>query len=87
MIARAIMQFANLAFLVGVIFITYYWYKTFQHRRKTNSSLFDFMFFGLSIFFSANFTDEGNRYRKKYWYATLITLLILLIPLAVSFFR
>lgn len=87
MITRTMIQIANLGFLIGIIFITYYWFKTFQHRKKTNSTLLDVASYGIAIFSSKYFTEEGNRYRKKYWYATLVTLFMLLIPWAVRCFR
>jgi hypothetical protein len=87
MIARIIIQTANLGVLIGIIFIAYYWFKTFQHRIKSDSALFDWMSFGLSIFSSKYFTIEGNRYRKKYWLATLVTLFMLLVPWAVRYFQ
>ncbi len=87
MISRIIIQAANLGVLIGIIFIAYYWFKTFQHRIKSDPVLFDWASFGLSIFSPKHFTEEGNRYRKKYWFATLVTLFMLLVPWAVRCFQ
>ncbi len=87
MIARIIIQTSNFGVLIGIIFITYYWFKTFQHRIKTDSALFDWASFGLSIFSSKYFTEEGNRYRKKYWIATLVTVFMISVPWAVRHFQ
>jgi TRAP-type uncharacterized transport system fused permease subunit len=86
MIARTIIQTANLGFLIGIIFIAYFWFKAFQHRIKSNSALLDWMFYGVSIFSSKYFDEEGNQYRKKYWLATLVTIFMLLVPWAVRYF-
>ncbi len=85
MTARIIIQTANLGFLIGIIFITYYWFKAFQHRIKSNKTLFDWASYGLSILSSKYFTEEGNRYRKKFWLASLVALLMLFVPWAVCF--
>ncbi len=87
MIARIIIQTSNLGFLIGIIFITYYWFKAFQHRIKSNEALFDWASYGLSIFFSNYFTEEGNQYRKKFCLAALVTLFMLLVPWAVRYFQ
>jgi hypothetical protein len=86
-VANIIIQAANLGFLIGIVFIAYYWFKAFQHRKKTNSTLLDMGSYGLTIFSSKFFTEEGNRYRKKYLFATLVTLFMLLIPWVVRYFR
>ena len=86
MIVRIIIQTANLGILIGIIFITYYWFKTFQHRIKSDSALFDWASFGLSIFSSKYFTEEGNQYREKFWLATFITLFLLVVPWVVRYF-
>ncbi len=80
MIVKVIVQAANVGFLIAIIFITYYWFKAFQHRTKSNSALHDWTSFGLSIFSSKFFTVEGNQYRKKYWLATLVVLFMLSVP-------
>jgi hypothetical protein len=87
MTAGIIIQGANLGFLIGIIFVTYYWFKAFQHRIKSNSSLLDWTSYGLSIFSSKHFTAEGNRYRKGFGVAILVTLFMLLVPLAVKYFK
>ncbi len=87
MSAKILIQISNFGFLIGVLFITYYWFKAFQHRIKSNSSLLDWASYGLTIFSSKFFTEQGNRYRKKYWYATLATLIMLLVPWIVRYFH
>ncbi len=87
MITRTMIQIANLGFLIGIIFITFYWFKTFSTEKNQNSTMLDLASYGIEIFSAKYFTEEGNRYRKKYWYATLITLFMLFIPWAVRCFR
>jgi len=87
MIAEAIIQGANIGFLIGIIFATYYWFKAFQHRIKSDSSLFDWTSYGLSIFSPKYFTAEGNRYRKRFWLATLAALIMLAVPWVARYFK
>ena len=87
MIAEVIVQGANLGFLIGIVFVAYYWFKAFQYMIKSNAAPPDWTSFGLSIFSSKYFTAEGNQYRKRFWLATLTALIMLIIPLAVRYFK
>ncbi len=84
---RILIQASNLGLLIGIIFIAYYWFKAFQHRKKSNSALLDWFFYGLTIFSSKYFTEEGNRYRIKYLYATVFSLIMLSIPWLIRLLR
>jgi hypothetical protein len=81
MIANTIGQIAIFAFLLGIVFTTYYWFKAFEYRNfRSNSIFFDMNFCYIAIFFSKFFTKEGKRYRTKYLYALCTTLFMLSIP-------